>query len=762
MPSSSKHLAEASSALDDSSYEILSDSVYLGSDDDDEGNTISVASTTDGHTTDELSSIADTEESDDEQQQSDSLIGSQHISTRDNDNNEEQGPGTDSNMTTIPIKFGPSPAESKLRESFPKEIFSRLRWPLISYDSQHLPSGLSDVGCLRGGNVTLYLNLSTATDDECFQPDHGRALRIWYFGNKEEQDIIMKKIDDSLKTVVKRSAFQSASAIPSWLRFTNPKYHHLNVDACTSLKYESGGSNSVNGYGFSTISASMSNHSDSIIFNSFGSEMTGIPDYKLPDLVVFCYPENGKPRDTDLDISAMQNIRNIFYDKMIPTLEMCKSWDFTKSRTTKQSRPGRESHSVPRCMEEYPNYNKFHRQALYVSIEVANPPMTYEEFVKDTLPVSLTHFLRLNQKIIGSHIKCITEGWSWHSAGLVSTESVPYEWPPDHSCKHNQRRQVAQGSDDTNSEEQLKKRSRNWLNVRTAWSKNITPLKRSSVAGFLTVTLCILSIFVGSYCYQGQVMYGLDCLRNKGFHNRSASTVTSESVQSQNGYQPSLTWSNLFGIKSYEHSPTHSPTPSPEPSESQSIAVWENLMWTSTKDTHKQGRQGLSGHEPRKPNNNGRKTPDKDSSSLSKVSDGMTDMIKHMKNKKFYEKAKKTDDEPVKEETAQLSWIDDLRRNFVSLKDGNGSIKHIARSVINATTSSSATGLQVLQSLLEQAKDIDLSEIILSEDCYNEKGMNLVKCEVPYRLRRARRNGKALVRKVGVGALEAAAWFRGI
>ena len=57
------HVEETPSSLEDSTYEVLGDSSFETSDDE-EGRTESLAST-DGHTPDDISSIADTEESND-------------------------------------------------------------------------------------------------------------------------------------------------------------------------------------------------------------------------------------------------------------------------------------------------------------------------------------------------------------------------------------------------------------------------------------------------------------------------------------------------------------------------------------------------------------------------------------------------------------------------------------------------------------------------------------------------------------------------
>jgi hypothetical protein len=394
------HVEETPSSLEDSTYEVLGDSSFETSDDE-EGRTESLAST-DGHTPDDISSIADTEESDD----SYTLGASEHhpdpladSAVAPFDHHVCDEAGTHSDITTRADIRSVTSSYIQFEEPQPssREDEMNVCRVIRAFDAHDIPDVLRLYNCpqiritARQALSKNYLTLK-------------RPFRIMYVGEATHwaKEDIIGKIASAL-TASSDSILDSHPISESSSRFnvfpitsfgekgSSPQVElidssgiELVVHQCTSaLKIHSTSSDTS-----STIQLTLNDKTRLIFTPDSSVEVIGEapPTHYLPDLTIICHTSGSRLSSSYEESGQHQLIREALRSQSIPILDIAMVVPFHQCPDSYTS----SSKSLRLCVEGRSSEEPSHR-------------------ILETLPINISSFLEIDAGQLNRHLACITK-----------------------------------------------------------------------------------------------------------------------------------------------------------------------------------------------------------------------------------------------------------------------------------------------------------------------------------------------------------------
>ncbi|KAF2269918.1 hypothetical protein CC78DRAFT_529080 [Lojkania enalia] len=352
---------EAPSSLEDSSYEILGDSLYEASDDD--GQTESLAST-DIHTPEDIASIAESDDSEDQ----DVDFVPEHPPEY-----TEYEP--DDSLAALPSR--PTPTESMIASKADTQIGEPryLEFDEIlakKHDSiegcaviktfDH-PQGLPTV-LLRYGRSHIQFTVKLGLSMQLMS--FNSPFRILYFGDFPlwaEQDVT-NHIESALHVPFLYNRMEQ-----------DPRLIKPIVDHCISLKIRNNSGRELQ------VLMTLDNGAEVTL--GPGREIL-LPDesnYDLPNLVVFCQTTLQSVQDPTTEIEPLRLVREAFKQYSIPSLDIC----------------------MVRPYHECPDTFAFDADSLRFCIEGRDG--RHGDFeVQETLPIDIDTFLSINPLQLNRHL----------------------------------------------------------------------------------------------------------------------------------------------------------------------------------------------------------------------------------------------------------------------------------------------------------------------------------------------------------------------
>ncbi|OCL09580.1 hypothetical protein AOQ84DRAFT_17126 [Glonium stellatum] len=394
-----KHTEETPSSLEDSTYEVLGDSSFETSDDE-EGRTESLAST-DGHTPDDISSIADTEESDDSfalgasEHHPDPLVGS---TTAPFNRLVTDDVGTHSDITTRADVRSVTSSYIQFEEpqSSSKEDEMDVCHVIRSFDTFEIPDVLRLYNCpqirltARQALSKNYLTLK-------------RPFRIMYVGEAThwaKQDIINKiasaltassdSMLDSHPMSERSSRFNVFPITSFGEKGSSPQVElidssgiELVVHQCTSALMV----HSTKSETSSTIQLTLKDTTRLLFAPGSSVEVIGEapPTHYLPDLTVICHTFGSRLSSSDEEMSQHQLIREAMRSQSIPILDIAMVVPFHQ------------------CPDSY----TFSSKSLRLCIEGRNSEEPNHRIL-ETLPINISSFLEIDASQLNRHLACVT------------------------------------------------------------------------------------------------------------------------------------------------------------------------------------------------------------------------------------------------------------------------------------------------------------------------------------------------------------------
>ncbi|OCK82564.1 hypothetical protein K432DRAFT_380309 [Lepidopterella palustris CBS 459.81] len=397
-----RHMEEAHSSLEDSSYEVLGDSSYDLS--DDEGRTESLAST-DGQTPDEVSSVADTEESDDSYtlETSEVHAGAQAQSMVDPfDHYDGDDVGSSSNITSrVDIRsasssyfefeeFDSAPGKEERDGCHVVQVFEGPDMPEVirRYRAPHI-------------RLTIRQTLSNnyLTVDRPFRILYVGDYTHWAMGDivtrlgaalAAGSDSDSGSMLDSSNSQRSSSSRYSVVQVPAFneegpstnFRLINVSGIEIILDRCTGARRIHSDAKDMP----SAIELTLNDNTQQLFGNgvfSQASDKSSGPS--VPDLAVFCHKAGTGPPVFVEEPDQQELIRTALTSQSIPLLDIAMVVPFEN------------------CPPSYTSTSK----SLHFCVEGrSTEDLDYQ--LLETLPVNLSSFMDIDPRQLNRHLACIT------------------------------------------------------------------------------------------------------------------------------------------------------------------------------------------------------------------------------------------------------------------------------------------------------------------------------------------------------------------
>ncbi|KAF2799359.1 hypothetical protein K505DRAFT_294868, partial [Melanomma pulvis-pyrius CBS 109.77] len=358
---------EAHSSLEESSYEVLGESVFDTS--DDEGHTESLAST-DGHTPDDVSSISDGDEfEDDYMDDASQHFPLPHAEATDDplDAHQVTSPG-DSTFTELADKEMSESSHLRMEETSTAESDDIGACGLIKEFDQTsgLPDILQPYGC---SEVRLTVRMALS---QYFMSVSG-SFRLLYVGD----------LPDWAEKDISRQIGTALDAPPSSSRFNvvrgqlEPSGPALDVDHCTALKIQEVAGKS------SRVLLTLDDGTQLTFGPGKATHIQGTAP--LPDLVIFYHGTSvssvsGSVTESD----KFRLVRNAFRRHQIPSLDVALARPFGQCPEAFTS----DANSLRLCVEGRNNQDSDYQ-------------------VQETLPIDIYDFIKIEPSQLNRHLACI-------------------------------------------------------------------------------------------------------------------------------------------------------------------------------------------------------------------------------------------------------------------------------------------------------------------------------------------------------------------